>query len=183
MFLKTKKSKLSLYVMKKRQSDILNFLISEVSEGSLKNELEVSLKEYLIVRRSRIRDEIVRLSNKLDEIDNLLEYYDSFIIESSESLNNLYIDDEKSFDVYAYRTKDYWRRFAYQMLEELNMFVSSSEIMNASITPKNERRQVMSILSIVLSEMTKSGKLSKIKVEGKRGYYYGIPNIPTIIKR
>ncbi|MDX2359344.1 MAG: hypothetical protein QNK23_00965 [Crocinitomicaceae bacterium] len=179
--------------MTKTQEDknaIIDYFIKELSEGSDNRELDKSVYDFLRSKKAFAQSEIKRYAKELDLLDKFLHLYEQgFNIEEyvgfdgsknykfQEPVHDYNVTFAKE-DYNLYRTKSYWRDFSMHMIQETEMYISSSEIMDASSAPKNERRACMSILSIVLSDMCENGEIVKLKVEGVKGYYYGLPSKP-----
>lgn len=101
---------------------------------------------------------------KIHDLTKLVEY---------EEVKESWIKNE----IVDYRNKDFWRRQVDIMLNEKKHPLKSTDIINNSQINPAEKRQCMSILSNVLSELCEKGMIKKFKIDGEKGFYYALPNM------
>jgi hypothetical protein len=91
--------------------------------------------------------------------------------------NEVQIEDGIKNEKVEYRNKDFWRSQVGLMLNEKGHPLKSTDIINSYPINPIERRQCMSILSNVLSELCDKGMIKKFKIDYEKGYYYALPDM------
>lgn len=74
-----------------------------------------------------------------------------------------------------FRRKDFWRNQIEFTIDKIGRPLKSKEILECFPVNPMEKRNCMSILSIVLAEFSKKGIVKKFKIEGEKGFCYALP--------
>jgi hypothetical protein len=74
-----------------------------------------------------------------------------------------------------FRRKKFWREQIEYTIEKTGRPLKSKEILECFPVNPNEKRNCMSILSIVLAEFSEKGIVKKFKIEGEKGFCYALP--------
>ncbi len=144
-------------------------ILKNIDASSLNSEIRKILFEKNIYHNSMIN----KHQKVLDDIRFLMNVIDE---------NELKSEKNNSEKINEYRTKEFWRKQIIKLLDESEIALKSSNILESVPINYNEKRNCMSILSNVLAEMSKdeNKEINRYKVNGEKGYYYGLPNKPFL---